>query len=692
MTPRKGSIVEVRRIGGFLALLLAVACEPGPAAPDAGPAQDGGSHDAGPVAPPDVAPPAAPAAPLWTCPEGWIEREIEGGRTCVPWIERPRCEAGELLTAGGCRPLASECGTEAPPELTPAMALVRPGAVDGDGSLARPFGTIPEAMRAGFREIALAPGEHSFDGVLRDVTLVGTCPTTTTLRVRVLAALEDVVIRRARVTGAVISARRGRTLTLEKVELAGMERGIEVHGTLRARRVAFRDLTEIAVVGLSPEAIDLEDVSIERAPAGLWVDESPTEQPPSGPAASVRLARVVAAEIDGIALQASGLASFELEGVVVDGAQAGILATVQQLTVRDAFVRGTAFAAIGAQGEGSRELARIHVEDAAGGIHLAHGTFEASDLVLVSSGLAFSAREEERGRAERVHVAAAQSYAVEIESGEVTLTDLRVRGVEAREPNTGGALSVERGARVTLERADARDTEHFGIGVTGGAALEARDLVLTDVRARTQEDGYGIVVLDGATASLARARVERVGAIALVVEDASARAEDLAIADVRDSEVAFGIGVHVRAGRDGNSAPASVELERAAIASTHGAALLAYGPGAELRAAGLSVEDTRASGEGGVALAVLEGASARTEGFVLRRSALSGVLLGGNITAELAHGRIEEGPFGVLADPDLSFNAGRVPGFSLRDVVFRGNRFDVQPSRRDLSPPAPAEL
>ncbi|MBZ0118680.1 MAG: hypothetical protein K8H88_16885, partial [Sandaracinaceae bacterium] len=677
---------------GLAAVLLASACSgPSPEPSDASPSD---ASDAGPVEPAEVAPAIGPSPPSWTCPTGWIEVPLEGGRSCVPWSERPRCGPGELLSLErGCEPLADDCGIDAPPELSDAMAFVRPGAVDGDGSRARPFGTIAEAVRAGRTELALAPGEHVIEGTYRGLTLIGTCPTSTTLRLSALTVLfSESTIRRARITGPQLVVPRASALLLESVELAGMERAVQVSGTLRARRVAFRDASRAAIIGHNPDAMELEDVSMERTPAALWVGR-PLEEPSYEAHATVSLTRVVAVEIGDTAFQGEALASFELSGVVVEDAVAGILASeVQALIVHDAFVRGTAQVGIGVIRSGSCELARAHIEDANGGVHLSGGTFAVEDLVVLASDLPLATSEDARGRAERVFIGGASTYAVEIFGGEAALADLRIDGVEATTSDTGGAVAIESGARVTLERALLTGAEHFGLGVTGGSALDASDLAITDVRAHVDADGYGLVVLDSATLTLARARIERVGTIGLVVEEASARVEDLAVSEVSAPNGVSGLGVHVRANRDGASVPSSLELVRATIRETQREGILAYGTGATLRMSDVVVEGSRAARSAPRARPRPPSPRGRSLRRPSRGSAFAGVLLGQGIGADLTQGRIEDNPFGLIADPSLSFNTEARPGFSIRGIVFRGNEVDHQRTRRDLSPPGPVAL
>lgn len=668
----------------------------------AGGCQQARGIDAGEVSDPDagevarVAPPAAPRPPRWTCPAGWIEVPLEaGGQSCAPWAERPTCGAGEWLAPGrGCVALADDCGLDAPPELSDAMAFVRPGALDGDGSRARPFGTIREAKRAGHDTLALAPGEHVLDGsAYRGLALIGTCPTSTTLRVPRITVLEDSSIRRMRVTGEQLSVPPGRTLRLESVELAAMVRALQVQGTLRARRVSFRDLTEAAIIAFGPDAIELEDVSMERMPEALWVGPPET---PSSARSMVSLLRVAAAEIDGAAFKVGGIAELALDEVVAEDAIAGILSDTEHLRVRDAFVRRITMIALGSVGLGERELARIHIDGrprrpggrGGAGVHLAEGTFTAEDLVILDAGIGFAISEGERGRVERLFVGGGHTYGIEVDSGELTLVDVRVAGVAATSADDGAALVVVNGAHATLERAHLASVDHFGLGVARDARLDAADLTVADVRSRVGEDGHGIVILDRSILALERARVERVGAVGLVVEDSSATAADLAIAEVRAPTGQFGAGLYVHATREGASVSSMLVLVRASLTGTHRAGALVFGPDAALRAEDLTIEDSRATIDGGIALCVMDGARAGIERFVIRGSALAGVLLGSEIDAELTRGRIEDGAIGLIASPTLEYNTGSTPGFSFRDVVLAGNEVDYQQTEAELPSPS----
>src|SRR5688572_6375120 len=95
-----------------LLFLLLAGCEGVMHAPDAGAPDSGGSTPEG------VAPPAPVTFPSRVCPRGWLSVPLESGHACAPWDALPACEAGELLSPGaGCVPLATDCGSDTPPEL-----------------------------------------------------------------------------------------------------------------------------------------------------------------------------------------------------------------------------------------------------------------------------------------------------------------------------------------------------------------------------------------------------------------------------------------------------------------------------------------------------------------------------------------------------------------------------------------------
>jgi hypothetical protein len=118
--------------------------------------------------------PAAPALPepprppqYLPCPTGWIDdaeaHALSG--VCRPAAER-RARTFRL-PGGECRAPGSPCADEWAAGLDePRTTFVRAGAVGGDGTRARPLGSLAEAWALGAPTIALAAGAHALVGEL----------------------------------------------------------------------------------------------------------------------------------------------------------------------------------------------------------------------------------------------------------------------------------------------------------------------------------------------------------------------------------------------------------------------------------------------------------------------------------------------------------------------------------------------
>ena len=151
-----------------------------PPASDAG-SDAGTSPDAGlaPIAPAHAAP------PRFDCPEGWVDGRVDeaGPTRCEPWSDgRPTCGPNERLAAGspGCVPIGPECPTGDFPDGLPSSGIVyvESGSAGGDGSAARPFATIPEAVAAAADgdTVLVAAGEYTRPvSIDRPMTLRGVC-------------------------------------------------------------------------------------------------------------------------------------------------------------------------------------------------------------------------------------------------------------------------------------------------------------------------------------------------------------------------------------------------------------------------------------------------------------------------------------------------------------------------------------
>ncbi len=146
-----------------------------------------------------VATPALPRIAA-SCPSGWsrVPEVLERGERLDP-VTVERCEPPPRLSCGrtalqsagdlSCRPIGQAClpGDEFPAALPSGRALifVRAGALAGDGSRARPYATIGEAIAQAGADAVIVAGKGDYDEALTlrgNVDLLGACPAETRLR------------------------------------------------------------------------------------------------------------------------------------------------------------------------------------------------------------------------------------------------------------------------------------------------------------------------------------------------------------------------------------------------------------------------------------------------------------------------------------------------------------------------------
>lgn len=466
------------------------ACGSSPPDPDAGArpdaplrdgALDGGSEDARPdgatdggdassVAPPrDVVaatPPRAPeaAAPPDTAGCPWPTRtDDEGVETCWAYpgeAAPPPCGAGAFRRPGepGCVSVGAACPADGwPADPGPAALFVRAGATGGDGTRARPLGSIAAALDrvAGGGAVALATGTYrEAVQVPAGVTIRGAC------------ASETIVMS-------------GSAITLDGGALVDLTLEAPVVRT----RAGASELRDVIVRGGSP--------SLE-VPSGSLTLEGTLVESPDASGASRTLADVSAT------LQVSASVLRGARGVGLR-ARRGSTVTLSDSALRD-------YARVGGLFEG-------HLEVAAGAsARLERSSFEGDLFVL--GALEF---EHVDGRARPVVVAtpgavvrgAGGSLAGGgvISSGDVELDDW-----VHRDEMPAGTPYASGDGHLLLRRAD--------VATAGGEEvfeLSGGTLVLEDVVARTPD--HALDVVQG-QATVTRARFE-VGARLANVRGAS---------------------------------------------------------------------------------------------------------------------------------------------------------------------------
>ncbi len=128
--------------------------------------------------------------PSWECPDGWeavplLEGTPQAYSACRPPALPESCPAGEMSVVGqvDCQPIGDLCPEGDYPTNLPTGKMVvyaKAGATGGDGSLARPFGTLGEALAAAPEGGVIAVGTGTYVEnlkVSKEVSLWGVCVT-----------------------------------------------------------------------------------------------------------------------------------------------------------------------------------------------------------------------------------------------------------------------------------------------------------------------------------------------------------------------------------------------------------------------------------------------------------------------------------------------------------------------------------
>lgn len=570
------------------------------------------SPDAGiAVAPPN--PPTPPALPAITpCADGWreVESGFEGAVGCDPWPASGRiddCPAGEAHFPGepGCAPVGAPCPADEWPADLPADArvvYVRSGATDGDGTRARPFGTIAGGVAAAAGAVvALAKGTYALDATvtLASRTLWGACAAETTIVGMGLGPTDAAVVLRnrdaalrnltVRSSGTGILALDGSNLSVDGVVVdAPGYYGIHASGDgaeLAVRSVVVRDTHPVAGAPTSDATALFTErgahVTVERARLEGCVGYCVFAWPSTLELTGVSIGRVaLAREFDsatGVTASQGAVvrivrSAIELDEPPADRGSTAVYASIvahmgSDLSVESSVLRGGAFGAV-AVASATATVSRSTMD----------GFDEAAAEVVSDASMA--------------------------------LSDVIVRGGGLSGDRTVGAgIEVSRGARLTAARLAMRDVALSGIvlhpaaGEPSSATIE--DVTLRDVRPAldTTYGSFGIAATRGSQLTLRRARLERPGMTGVSIELASVGdIEDLVVLDVESAGrgapddpgyAAGGFALNVAMG--GLLTARRVATERAMTAS-----VVVYGGGSSLDIEDLDVAQTASRYESGL--------------------------------------------------------------------------------------------
>ncbi len=701
---------------------LAAACDPPPltdagAPEDAGPPDAAIAPDAGtggepaapaPPAPPaDVAPVAPPAPPVASDCGAWAPVTRGAASACAPWGGArlsPTCGAGLAPRWSGCAVVGAPCPTGEWPAELPATGVryVEAGASGGDGTRARPFGTIADALAgaAPGAVVALSAGRFEETAALPEgVELRGRCasetilapPSGTAVTASGGATVRDLTIE----APAAIRFAAG-TLIATGVRLVGAgTQGIEISGAGRLELSGA--LIEGAMTSTGAETITVRDggalvlrdtVVIFDDGVGLRTRDRATAAltdvailGPRGDVITGSAARISApgTTLERVALggrllvEGAGVADADHLALVDAGivaATLGATARVRGLVARAGALQASSFArveasevlgfdddgygvTIAAFEGGSLRLERAHVELASLALSVSDGSLELVDAVLAppppESGHPTVSAWASDLVVERVRVGA-RTYpdAVPVwrleEGSALRGTDLDLDGADSH------TAVHARGATVELARVRVTAACPFGIIAEQGSTVTLEDL---SIERLSEDHPIGSFLTDevvvGAMARTQSAITVRRGRVTDSAGSAFAAADDGTLATLEDVRVERlrgrtdldgdrGYALLVRGG-------ARIEAARIAVVDARSAAFRAMHGGSTLVLADARVDGVAsdALGRGGRALDVGRGSRAEVTRMDATRAGDVAILVAGTgATARLEDLRIAE--------------------------------------------------
>ncbi|MBW2461658.1 MAG: right-handed parallel beta-helix repeat-containing protein [Deltaproteobacteria bacterium] len=501
----------------------------------AGDAHINWGNDAGPIELPTVAQPRPPTPPRpaippsWDCPAGWRSVSVaDGVSECTPWPEGGQldCPAGEAHFPGtaGCALVGSPCPADGWPAALPAgrpVRYVRAPGTGGNGSLARPFGTINAAV-AGATEgdvIAVAAGTYDEFFVLpAGVALYGACAAETILTlttpsrasvVRTVSAgveLHDVSVRDAAHKGIFVDV--GGSMLIEGVELRNLEDTgvLALNADVTLRRVSIHGVVPRASDGVFGTCVTIEDRStgtIEGLTVGDCVLSGLYAQNSTLTVADMAVTDIRAApttEQAGLGIWFAGETTVTASRVSVSAVDdAGVVVISSMLAVRDLWVGpsdGPDTVGIISGARSMMELSGARVGGRGGlGVLVGGGTVVGRDLLVHGAGTArmgsaIGVLEEGRFEAERTYVGFVTGNGVSAEGAGavVSLRDARIEHVVPTGRTSGAGLSAVELGTLYAEGVEVRHVGVVAAVAANGGTLTVRDLSVFDMDGVA--DGY----------------------------------------------------------------------------------------------------------------------------------------------------------------------------------------------------------
>jgi hypothetical protein len=435
--------------------------------------------------PPDFA--DLPELPkLMPCPDGWnaVELDFLPVEACDPFpAGRSSCPSDQLLHPGalGCEMLSEPCpGGDGFPPLVGSgpFAYVRAGATGGDGSRARPFGRIPDALAtlSAGTTILLAPG--TYDDAVRlttTATIAGACASEVIVRGDLAIEGTSAAIRGLRLQGTV-SIAAGRSAEIEDSAIEASDAvAASVGQSARLRLAHARILGSISAS---------EGSSVDLATVDLAGEVKATK---------------AALEARDLYLRggfeiSEGSLVVSRSGVIVSD-KAAIRASSSLVDLRDVFIGGAAPAPLSGVtlAQGHLDAARLRIDTVSTGIELdLAATASVSDAFVAPRDLNQPAIVLKGSRAgfERL-VVFASLFAVDEEPRDPR-SESAVSVTNLVAVSTGRGIGVHSRSTFSGRRMYFRDTIGQAVLADGARSAVDPDIDLEDVRLVDAEGGFAI--------------------------------------------------------------------------------------------------------------------------------------------------------------------------------------------------------
>lgn len=566
----------------------------------------------------------------WPCPEGWRVEAREGVQSCEPYpVGGPEpCEAGEMHFPGepGCTSVGPACpdgrfAADLPADAT--IVYVDPDADRGGdgsspGSAFRLLDDIDfDALPRGAL-VALAKGTHVGQWSLgRTVTLWGACSAQTVLRSNVAASSPAAVVF---IEGNVL---RRPVVTLRNLTVSGSPRlGVTVDGpaSVRLSGIVVDSVRDTGVRASDGASVELHSVVVRN-----------TQPSPSGDFGWALDVFGATAEAKRIVLEGN-----RSIGVIVEGRS--------RLTMEDGVIRDT--------------QSRSDTRTEGWGLDLEAGSSAELRRVLL-----------ERNRDVAILV---------IDDSTLRMEDAIVRTTRPLESNGryGRGLEIQPGSTAELRRVLFEGNRE--VSIVAGGDLVMNDAIVRDTESQLSDrkDGNGLVVQDGAHATIGGALFDNQRAEAIVILAPGSRL-DLADALVRrtrarEADGLFGRGSTVQQGAEAN-------LERVVFDANRNRAVVAFGEGTRLKLSTSIVRNTRSQASDGIAgigVAVEGGAQGELRDLLLENNQAFGLVASGDGTGLTVDNVIVRGTVPRTRDDAFGYGVQIQLGADaqLRRLVARGNR------------------